>query len=151
RFGAKHALARLPEAAKLLAVDVQQLARTLALIAARAAGRGSGPRQPRAAVPTQDLADRRRWVRHETREPHRPIRGPAAGSEDPLLRLNRQPARLPPRHRRPVTQRRPASPLITPPQPIASRATRPAPGRRRRRAHPPLDQPDDLTARLPRK
>jgi hypothetical protein len=56
---AEHARARLPETAELLRVDVEQLAWSVAFVAARAAGGCvRGPRQPRAAVPAQHLPDR---------------------------------------------------------------------------------------------
>jgi hypothetical protein len=56
---AEHTLARLPEAPEFLGVDVQQLARPLALVAAGAAsGRFCGARQTRAAMSAQDLPDR---------------------------------------------------------------------------------------------
>ena len=59
-LGAEHVLAGDPEATEALAVDVQELARALALVAAGAArGAELGARQPRAALPAQDLADRR--------------------------------------------------------------------------------------------
>src|SRR3954451_8516188 len=76
--------------------------------------------------------------------------GVLARSEDPLLELGRAPARLPPWHRRPIKQRRPAALLVATPEPIARRPTRAAGGRGRLRTHPLDDQRNEPTARLER-
>jgi hypothetical protein len=106
RLGAEDTLARFPEAAELLRVDVQQLARALALVAARAAGGGARPRQPRAAVTAQHLPDRRRRVGDEAGEAHRSKGRAPASCDDSLFNLGRQAPRLVPWRRRAVLERR---------------------------------------------
>jgi hypothetical protein len=93
---AEHALAGLPEAAELLGVDVQELAWPLTLIPSRTASCVAfGPGKPRAATPAQHFPDRRRRMRHQPRQPDRPIRRAPAGSKDRVLSLDAEPARLP--------------------------------------------------------
>src|SRR5207247_4321771 len=115
----EHALTRLPEAAELLGVDVQELAGPFALIATRATGCACGPGKPRAAMPAQHLPDCRWRVRHQPRQPHRPIRRAPAGSKDRLLSLGTSSARRPMRGRAAITQRRPPALPVTPPEPVA--------------------------------
>ena len=87
------ALADLAEAAELLAVDVQQLAWTLALVAYPRVALGA--RQPRATRTAQHLADRRGGPLEDRRD----HRGPAPSSrrqyEDLRLLLAAQPPWLP--------------------------------------------------------
>jgi hypothetical protein len=115
RIRAERSLAWLPEAAELLAVDVQQLSWSLPLVAACAArGDSARTRQPRAAMPAQHLSDRRGRMRDEAREPDRPIGGPTASGQDRLLGLGAQAARLSLGRRRPIAQRHPATLLVAP-------------------------------------
>src|SRR3954454_22154027 len=147
----EYTLPGLPETTEPLRVDVEQLARSLPLVAARAARLGSvRPRQTVVAVPAQDLPDRRWRVRDEPRQPHRSVAGLDTSREDALLGDRRHPTRLTMRSRRPVTQTSPPVGLIAPPQPIGGRTAATAAGRGQRRTHtPPACTPQPPPARPP--
>jgi hypothetical protein len=150
RLATKHAFARLPETAQLLGINVQELARRLTLISACAAGGTNHPRQPRAAVSAQHLADRRRRIGDQACQPDRPKRRAPPSRQDHPLLLTRQPPPLPTRRRRPIPKTSPTSLPIPPPQPIPRRPTRTTPHRRHRRRHTSIDQRHNLAPRLPR-
>jgi hypothetical protein len=145
---AEDALPERPEAIELLDVDVDELPRPRALVAAhRAAER---PRKPRTAVPAQDLPDRRGRQPELASDDQRARVRVLARGQDPLLEPGREPPRLPLRHRRPINQRRPAAFLEATPEPIAGRSARSAGGGRRLRTHPLNNQRHEPTAGLER-
>jgi hypothetical protein len=147
----EHTLARLPEAAELLRVDVQELARVVSFVTASAAGRTLlWARQARAAVPAQHLADRRRRMWQEAGQAHRPVGRAPANRQDRLLRLAAETTRLSRRGRGSIAKRRPAAGAKTSTQSVAGRSTRTAFRCGQSRAHTGFDQRHDLAARLPR-
>src|SRR5262249_29862060 len=120
--GTENPFADGPEAAQLLDVDVHELARPAALVAAHPAPLRT--REPRATVPGTPLPDRGGRKPRRARDDRRAgVRVPARGG-DALLELGRDPPRLPLRHRRPIDRRRPAAFTEATPEPIAGRSAR---------------------------
>src|SRR6266516_1184243 len=147
-LAAEYALAERPEAAEPLDIDVEQLARPLALIADDRATRWS--REPRDAIAAKHLPDRRgRQAELSSDDQGTRIRVLAC-REDPLLHPARQPARLVLGHRRTISQRRPAALLVAAPQPVAGRAARAAGRRGRLRTLTGKNKRDNTATRLER-
>jgi hypothetical protein len=108
------AMAGADDPAELLDVDVQQLARALALVADHLARRQGRP-QPRAAVPAQDCVHGRGGEAERPAERVRAEAQLAAGAQDRLLDRRWRPPRRAARARgaivEPLAAARPADPL----------------------------------------
>src|SRR6266566_3627346 len=128
---AMDALADRPETAELLDVDVNELARPLALVADDRAPCRS--RQPRDAIAAEHLPHGRGWQAELSGHDQRARLRVLARRQDPPLELPGQPAGLMPRHRRPVGERRPAALLVAAPEPVTGGTARTASGRGRLR------------------
>src|SRR5262249_39219714 len=139
--GTENPFADGPEAAQLLDVDVHELPRAAALVAAHRAPLRT--RKPRATVPAKHLPDSGGRKPQLARDDQRACVRVLARGEDALLELGREPPRLPLRHRRPIDQRPPAAFTEATPEPIAGRSARAPGGSRRLRPHPPDDQTND--------
>jgi len=143
---AEHALAERPEAAELLYVNVDELARARTLVANDRSARRS--RQTRDAVAAKHLPDSRGRQAELAGDDQWPRLCVLPSGQDPLLELPGEPPRLVLWNGRPVGQRRPTTLLVTTPKPIAGRTARTASGRGRLRTLTSTNKRDKTATRL---
>ena len=122
-----NALADLEEAPQLLAVDLQELARALALVAHASIACRSG--KPRAACAAQHLPHGGGRALDDRGDHCRASTELGSPGEDLLLRLRGEPSGLPDRRRGAIHERSPAALPVATTQPVAGRAAGTAGGR----------------------